>query len=294
MITYLQNIPWWILAILSMLFSSIFILLRKKGSSKEHATRFELTRSLVMVILLLTIIPYLTFNYTIKTLLVIYFISFLATIGILLVAKSIRHAQLSEISPLSNLSNGFVAIFAFLFLGESLSRGQISGIILLIIGAYALESDGKGLWGAFVSHIKSKYVLYAILGTFLFSITALLDKYTIENLIPAIDFLFIVWIFIFINLIIVTALRDNPIKAVQHCLKKSKQYILLAGIFGFLANLTYILALSTGLVSLVIPIRRASTLIVTIVGGEIFHEDHLLIKTIAALIMIIGASLLII
>jgi len=47
-------------------------------------------------------------------------------------------------------------------------------------------------------------------------------------------------------------------------------------------------------VSLVIPIKRMSTLISTVVGGELFGEEHLLRKSVACLVMIAGAYLIIV
>jgi len=68
----------------------------------------------------------------------------------------------------------------------------------------------------------------------------------------------------------------------------------LAAFFTVLADITYFYALSLTLVSLVLPIKRISTLFDTIIGGELFKEKHLLHKGLACLIMLLGIYLIVI
>ncbi len=46
-------------------------------------------------------------------------------------------------------------------------------------------------------------------------------------------------------------------------------------------------------ISLVIPIKRMSAFFVTAVGGKVFHEKNLVQRTIACVIMLAGAFLVI-
>ncbi len=286
--------PWWFFAICSAVFSSLFTIFRKKGTLKEHALEFEVVRTTTVAFLCLFLIPFLTFKYSITSILIIYFTSLLAVLGILLNSKALKHLQISTVAPLFNLTPGFLAILAFLFLGESLSKIQVGGLILLIVGAYVLETDHHSFIKSFLQHIKSKYVGYAIASALVFSITALLDKYIITFYAVAFDYLFLVWFCIAINFILLSFIQKKGIKGVKHCLRKSKHNVFLAGLFSFLGNVFYVAALSLSYVSLVMPIRRLSTLISTIVGGELFHEKNLLRKSFACVIMVVGAYLIIV
>jgi len=287
-------VQWWVLAITSGAFSTARDLFRKKGLEKEHAMEFALTRSILVTLLTLTLIPFLSFKYTFTLILLVYFISVIVTLGILLTTKSIRHAQISEVAPLHNLTPGFLAVLAFIFLGEVLTKAQVGGMVLLIVGAYILETDHGNLAKSFMKHIKSKYVDYAITAAFIFSVTALLDKYVIKNLIGPLDYFFLIWVFVSLNFIIISSIKHDGLKGVKHCFKISKQYVVLTAVFSFFSNLFYFLAIVTGLISLVMAIRKLSTLFTTIIGGELFHEGRLFRKSIACAVMIVGAILIIV
>lgn len=286
-------LPWWVFAFASAIFATLFTIFRKKGTLKENAIEFELTRTTFVALFAFLLIPFLTFKYTITSVLIIYFVSILATIGIILISKAIRHEEISEIMPLHNLTPGFLAILAFLFLDESLTRFQITGLILLIIGAYLLEIDHHSFIKSFLRHIRSKYIDYAILSAFIFSVTALLDKYVINFYTTPFDYLFLVWIFISINFIIISYIIHNGIKGIKNCLKTTKHNVVLAAFFSFLANASFLYALSLAYVSLVMPINKLSTLMTTIIGGKLFHEKAILKKSISCVIMLIGSYLII-
>jgi len=62
-------------------------------------------------------------------------VSILGAVAFLFVAKAIRHTPISTSSPLLIFGPGITAIFAFIFLRESLSVLQIGGLMLLVPGS---------------------------------------------------------------------------------------------------------------------------------------------------------------
>jgi len=286
-------VPWWGFALGAAVFATLFSILEKKGVKKEHAMEYELTRTSFVALFSLFLIPWLSFSYGWKSILITYFVSFLAAIGILFRTKSIRHAEISEITPLLNLTPGFLAILAFFFLGEILNKFQILGIVLLIVGAYVLETDHNSLWKSFLKHLRSKYVDYVIFASFIFSVTALFNKFVLDYYLKAFDYMFLVWIFTSINFIIFSTIKYNGIKGMKHCLKISRWNVVLAGLFSFFSNLFTLIAMSFAYVALVVPIERLSGLFTTVIGGEMFHEHGVVKKSIACLVMIGGACLII-
>ncbi len=287
-------LPWWAFAFASAIFATFFTIFRKKGTRKENALEFELTRTTFNALFGLLLLPILTFKYTLTSVLIIYFTSILASIGILLASKSLRHSEISQVIPLHNLTPGFLAVLAFLFLGETLNKNQIIGLVLLIIGAYVLETEHHNPLKSFLKHMKSRYVDYAIISSFIFSITALLDKYIINLYTTPFDFLFLICIFIAINFTIISFVSNNGMDSMKNCLKTTKYNVILTAFFSFLANATYLYAISLNFVSLVMPISKLSILMSTLIGGEIFHEKGLLKGAISSVIMIIGTILIII
>ena len=53
---------------------------------------------------------------------------------------ALKNLEISNALPLLALTPGFVAVFAFLILGESLKTLEVVGLLFLIFGTFILES----------------------------------------------------------------------------------------------------------------------------------------------------------
>ncbi|MDY6770395.1 MAG: hypothetical protein SV186_00385, partial [Candidatus Nanohaloarchaea archaeon] len=71
-------------------------------------------------------------------------------------------------------------------------------------------------------------------------------------------------------------------------------WVLLAAAMTTSYRLLQMQAFSMAMVSLVVPIKRLSTLLATVIGGELFHEERLLQRSLASLVMVAGAYLVIV
>ena len=289
-------IPWYGYAIGAAIFATLFQITRKKALTKAHAMNFESLRTFFVVIIALFLIPFMDWSFDKQYLFLVYLVSLIATIGILYASKAYRHNEISLISPLSNLRPAFVAILALLFLSESLGGKKILGIGILLTAAYLLESNHhlSNLTAPIKHLLKSKYSLYFIFATFLFSICAILDKFIITTKITNIyTYFFLVWIFMAINFNIIHYFLYG-VKDSLACLKKTRYLPFAVALFSVIANLFALKALSMAYVSLVMPIIMLSTLFIIIFGGRFFHEKYLIFRLTISLLMIIGAYLIII
>ncbi|MDY6777976.1 MAG: EamA family transporter, partial [Candidatus Nanohaloarchaea archaeon] len=71
-------------------------------------------------------------------------------------------------------------------------------------------------------------------------------------------------------------------------------WVVVAAVFTTSYRLLQMKAFSLAMVSLVVPIKRLSTLLATVLGGELFGEEHLLRKSLGCVLMIAGAYLIIV
>jgi len=76
--------------------------------------------------------------------------------------------------------------------------------------------------------------------------------------------------------------------------KNSWKPILLISLFTIIYRLTQIEAVKIGQVALVLALKRVSVFFAVVIGGRRIKEHYLLRKTIATLIMLAGAALVII
>lgn len=248
--------------------------------------------------MLLFFVNQINFNLQFSTFVLIYLVAVLANFAFLYVAKGLRHLEISSAIPLLSFGPAVVAIISWIFLGESLNGVKISGIFLIMIGSYILEIDHKisDLKEPIKKIIKSRYIHFIFAALFLFAITVTLDRYILSNLKLNIDFIsyfFFIALFVMINYLIVTGIFLKRFSSVKRTLKLNWKWLFLTALFGVLGHSFYYKAVSIQLISLVYPIHKINSLVSILIGGELFHEHKLVLKTIATLIMLIGGYLII-
>jgi len=285
---------WFVLAIFAAIFETVAILVEKKTLIKEHALEFCCLVSLFAFIISFSFVSKVNFDLSGNIYLLIFIASLFVTIGYLFVAKGIRHMDVSIASPLLIFSPALVAVFAFIFLGERLKGIQIAGILILVFGGYFLNSDGSMRFlKTFKKMYESKAVRHILLGIFIWSFARLFDKYLL-NFINQYTYLFIIHFFIMINFLVILFIFYDGMQGIKHGFEGSFKWLFLMAVLIVLARLSYLSALKIAYLSLVFVIFKSSNLLVTIIGGSIFHEKALLHRAIAAIVMIVGIYLVIV
>ncbi|MFA5175760.1 MAG: EamA family transporter [Candidatus Nanoarchaeia archaeon] len=293
---------WIIYSLASALCTSISYLLRKKTLIKEHSIQFLTVFKFFEGVFVLLLVPFVNFNLPIFVYVLLFLISLIGLEADIFDTKSLKHLEISNVFPLKNLSPLFLVIISYIFLGEKLVLLQIIGIIILIFGTYVLECNGNLLnYQYFFKRVKhSRYLQYAFLSLVLVSFSAIGEKYTFnKHLVDPLTILFFIYTFMAIEMLIVQIFfpkekeHKNPIKEIFDTLNRARWPIFVSALFGLLAAAFYYLAIQIALVSLVIPLKRLSTLITTVLGGEFFKEKNLFFRTLACLIMLFGLYLIV-
>lgn len=287
---------WYIFAGLCAIFGGISSIVEKKTLRKQHAMEFSTVLAIFNSIVVLPLILKANFhNIPLTTYMLIFGVSILGSIAFLLVAKSLRHMEISQASPLLNFGPVFVAILAFFMLGEQITSVQISGILLIIIGSYILEIDHsfQSILDPIRKMFTSKHTIYIFIALILYAFSSLGDK-LILNTISPITYIILVQFFLAVNFIVMITLFHDGITGIKRGIQNAGHWILVVAILTTSYRLFQAQAISMVFVSLVIPIKRTSTLISTVVGGELFHEDGILKKAISCIITLLGAYFVIV
>lgn len=127
------------------------------------------------------------------------------------------------------------------------------------------------------------------------SISAVLDKLILKE-IGHYSLLFFFYLFTSIIYIITVIYKRDYIE-IKNLLKLQNLSIIIGiTVFTLIADITYVIAaaIPTTLIVLLIPLRRLSTFISTLVGGRFFKEKNILYKGGICLMMILGVYLIII
>ncbi|MEK6904636.1 MAG: EamA family transporter [Nanoarchaeota archaeon] len=282
---------WYTLVLISALLAALISIIRKKVLLKEHASEFITTAHLFMAFLLLPVLSKIDINIDLITFLLILIKGIIAAISGIMLARAARHLEISTVEPLRNLTVVFVLLLSFIFLGESVGIQHGIGLVLTIAGSYFLDVKKDSIK---YSKPHRKYIMYMIIQVFLVAILVLMDRIILQR--TTVYTLLILPVYITtIILLIYQSLKYKGLEDVWHSVRTGGVWIVFAVIFAIASDLTYLMAVSipTAMIALIMALRRTSTLISTIVGGEIFH-DHNLIQKIAASVVILAGVYLII
>jgi len=238
---------------------------------------------------------------SLKAIELIYLASLLSALAFLFIAKALRHIAISGNSPLLVFGPVFTAIIAVILLGENMTLVQAAGIILIVIGAYLLESHAhQNILEPFKHILRIKHTNHIFLGLFLYALCSVINKKIIGAPIdggmgvPVFTFIALIHFFIGVNFVLMMLFFHDGFKGIERGLKNNWKWLLLAGVLalGYRLAQHYAISLPGVLVSLAIPIKRLSALFATLLGGELFHEKHILRRSLACTVMIIGAVLI--
>ncbi|MFA5174446.1 MAG: EamA family transporter [Candidatus Pacearchaeota archaeon] len=287
---------WYIIAIGSALFSAFAAILEKKILFKEKALSFSVLLAIFNFIIAIPFFFFISFQeVTISSLLVLFFKEILDAAAFLCIMITLKNMEISKALPLLVITPALVAIFSFIFLQEALTTIQISGMILILIGTYVLQTEkNQNLLNPWKAFFKNKSYYYILTALILFTITSVLDKSLLKNFkLPVNAFIGFQHLFlaiIFLGII----LFSGKSKQLKHTFKFSWQLIFLLGLITITYRYLQISAVKDAPVALVLSLKRTSVFFATLIGGTLFKDKNLLIRTIATAIMTLGAILIII
>lgn len=288
--------PWYFYAFLSAILLSLSSLVEKKVLHKVHSTSFSTSLALLNFVFSLPFIFFIDFSgITRSSLVVTFLVALFAAISFLFVAKALRHMDISVVSPVLALNPGASALAAFVILGEKLSQKDILGIALMVIGSYVLMTATDGGIRKSIKHFfSSKYAVFLLLSIIFYALTSPLDRFIVADLsIDPMAYLFFAQLFIAVIFVVIATGWHSGIKGVADAMRADGKEIALISICTVAYRYFQLVALQTAFVGLVSTIKRSSSFFTTIIGGEMFHEDRLLQKSISAIIIIAGCLLVV-
>lgn len=284
---------WFLVAFTSALLSAFAAVSQKKILFKMEALEFSFV---LAVFNMLFSIPFFTgvdiASLSADNIIALYIKTLLGALAFLNVMLAIKNLEISAALPLMTLTPGFVAIFAFILLGEALTVLEVSGMLLLLAGVYILESNSyRDILYPFKVFINSKNHHYIIFALLLFTATSIMDKVILVNLnLPPYAFMGFQQIFLAVNfLIIILIMKKNPKQIAQNIQGKMWIWIILVAVLTIGYRYTQIESVKIAPVALVLSVKRTSVFFAALIGGKLFKESKLLKKLLATVILIAGA-----
>ncbi len=286
---------WLILSLAAATFSGVAVVVEKRALLKEHAMEFCTVFSILLFLVTLVVLPKVNFAIQSKSIMLVYFAAALASLAFLFEAKGIRHMEVSIASPLLAFGPVATLIIAVIFLNEKISTINILGVLLIIGGAYFLETHTLSVH--FIEPLRKlfshRHTLYLFFSMLIYAAAVVINKYLLGS-IDVCTFIFFYHLFIMINLIILIHTFHDGFKGIRHGMRNAGKWIFLVAGLAFVVRLLYYNALNLHRASIVYPVIKTDTLFATIVGGALFHDNALLVRSFSCLIMLIGVFLVVI
>ncbi len=200
---------------------------------------------------------------------------------------AIKNGELSKVLPLQSLVPVFALFSAWATIKEVPGAIAVSGIIITVLGVYALGLKGKRLHHPlepFRQDISSRAMLAGVL---LVTVVSIFDKIAINASNP-LFYSLVSTLGAIITLFIAMAISNQNIRNTQSVMPK-------LGIIGGLQGVTYatyLLAIGSGPIAYITAIRGSNILIGSIIGIIIFKEKLTKAKILSYLLIIFGSVLI--
>lgn len=286
---------WIVLSLLSAVFGAIVNLATKQVSNNAKLNEYSVawlravtTLPVLWIVLFAKGMPVIDSRFW----LLLFIMIPLEIAGTLFYFKAIKISPLSLITPVSALSILFIAIGAYLILGEKLTIIHGAALLLFVLGIYVLNFDfgvSKNILYPFAKLTKEKGVLLIILFCLIVGIIVPIQKmailYSSSQFFAAVYFSIAAIPFTFLFL------RKGRAKLKDMAV--SGKAILIMGICNGLYLFAGTKAVSTGKVAFVTAIVSLNILLTIILSGTFLKEKGIFKKFIAGLIMVTGAVLIV-
>ncbi|PIE88297.1 MAG: hypothetical protein CSA04_02670 [Bacteroidetes bacterium] len=276
---------------ISALGSATAAIFEKKALLKNDAQSFSLMVSAITAVFTL---PFLFFvhlpSLSFTAIGLLFLKSLLGATAFLWVMKGLKENDISNALPLLVFTPAIVALLAFFLLDEKISPTEIGGMTLLLLGTYLLQLENKEWLSPFYFLRRHRSQWYLIGAILLFSTTSILDKTLLKGYkLPPEAFLPLQQLFYTLIFLTVFMLRGKKGKPLRKQFGETQKLLIAVAILTLLYRYSHILAVKTGAVALVLSIKRTSVFFAALLGGRYFREKHLARRSLATLIMVVGA-----
>lgn len=281
---------WFVFAFLAALFSALMAVFKKKSLKDVDEYFVGWSWRFFTVLFLIPLLLFTKFEFGDKFWIALLIGGSLNAINTIIIVKAIKESDISITMPMISFTPLFILILSPLIINELPSFTGLIGVLLIVLGAYFLKIKEikKGLLVPFKSLFKEKGPRLMLLAAFIWSITSIYDKIGTLNSSP------ILWSFL-MNLFIVGLISPIMLYKSKNkisLLKTKFYYLIPIGLFGAAMAVSQMTAVSIGIVSYVISIKRTSILLSVLFGFFVFKEKNIKPRLMGAIIMILGVLLI--
>lgn len=285
---------WFLIAIVSRIFASLSVVLRKDVLSKVE----PLAVSWLAVTFSIPFAAFFAFQEGVPSLDLRFFIlAILAAVfyisSTIFQYRAMKIADLSEIMPLTAIIPILILFIAFFPpLRERVSAYSFVGIIIVVIGAYILnlKSVKEGFWEPFKMLFKNKASLLMLSAMLLYSVSSVLNKWLISSLDPSSPQFVLLMTNIISSLVLFPFVlkKKGTLKSIWF---ERKNFFWNASL-GTVGSILAFWAIADGDIGVVNAVLRINIVLILVFSYFILKEKPKKHAIIASVVMLIGVFLI--
>lgn len=246
---------------------------------------FTFSLPLVVAFLLIKGMPYVDYGNFIWSTLTSFLIN---VVAFNLFFKALSESSLSLTMPFTAFTPLFLIPIAFLLLGELPDIKGISGIILIISGAYGLHSGLGNFLGPFRNLFTNRGTRYMMIVAVMWSVTSTVEKVAVLSSSPEFYAVTINFLLSAAYLPYIYFFYREPAKGIF----KNLARLSLIGLISGAMALFQFTALQYLFVSYVIAFKRAGAIVSVALGFILFREENILKNLVFTSLMVAGVVLI--
>lgn len=214
----------------------------------------------------------------------------LIAVARLLYMKALKASPLSLTSPMLAFTPFFLLVTSPILLGEFPSLLGLAGILLIVLGTYALslKEVRRGYLAPFKVLKQEQGSMLMLVVAFIFSVSSNLLKIGVQHSDPFFYSLLSNAIISWIMFPVMLQKSKKPLSKIR----SNYKILILLGLITALQFISARIALETTLVPYVISLRRASIIFSVIFGYFFFKEKQIVERLTGAVIMVLGILLI--
>jgi drug/metabolite transporter (DMT)-like permease len=273
---------WPLFAILSALFNALYYA-AIKGLSKDGLSfappLFLISSFITFIISIVKGIPPVKDGFWIWVLLA----GVLDIAAFLLYLNALKSCDLSLCLPILSFTPIFLIGTSFIILKELPTPFGAGGVALVVAGSYVLTA--KRILEPFKGLLINRGILYMLMVSFIFSLGANFAKMVVQASDPVFGAA-VIYIFLSISLFAIDRFRVS--------LKQFKNpKVILGGTAAAFSSVCINTSLAIEIVPYCISLKRLSVLFSVFIGGLFFKEGNTFQRAVAASIMVLGTTVII-
>ena len=208
-------------------------------------------------------------------------------VAFVLFLHAISIGDVSYVTPINKIVPMFVLPLEVLLLGQFLTPIQVAGVVVATLAVYVANYDPGGFFKPFVKAARSRPAQLALVSAMCYAISDIGKRVSLQELtIP--ETLWVPLLLFGVLLVLLPSAIRNPPTAVRGDLPK----LALGGAIVALGEHVTTLAFALLPASIASPVINTQAIVAVILGGILLGERYFRIRLVAAVLAVVGVTLI--